>query len=98
MRRIAFVAFQECEVRGNWREGAAPAGPAGRWFIAEDDDCQVWLVRQDGLRRAFAFKKGANITMTSMMLSFESSNIANELSVDEDEQAGKQTSSKLRFT
>lgn len=48
----------------------------------------VWLVRQDGLRRNLAFKKDSVVSITPMMLRYESDDVVDEHTVDEDEKTG----------
>ena len=58
----------------------------------------LWLVRADGLKRAFNFRKGSKIQIGMMMMvMFTHKDIVEEIAVDEDERAGRETRSKLKF-
>ena len=101
--RITYVVFQECEIRGKWEgkidraitHGADPTEDA---LLLEDvnvepykaagDNCELWIVRPDGLRKAWSFKLGATITIRGNTAKFHQGDVANELSVDEDKQSG----------
>ncbi len=91
--RYAFISILDGEVRGAWQETTkAPAGaPESGWhkFHATNDACELWVVRQDGLRRAFRFKAGAVIGVGQMMVMFDQKDVIDELKVDEDEKEGK---------
>lgn len=95
--RVVYIAFQECEVRGDWT-GTTDVGKVAWIYTSEDEDGQVHLVRQDGLKRAFSFKKGSVVGMIPMTVFFESDNVTDELTVDEDERAGGEPKPKLKFT
>jgi hypothetical protein len=92
-----YIIFLECQVRGNWTE-TTDVGRTSRDCTAQDDNAEVGLVRQDGLRRNFIFKRGAVVSITPMMLGLENDDVVNELTVDEDGQAGKQPRPKLGVT
>jgi hypothetical protein len=85
--RIAYVSFLECEVRGNWQIKTSP-----EVYKAEDDNCEVSLVRPDLLRRTFVFKKNSYVYIIGSMLKFFQNDVIDELSVDEDAQSGKNNS------
>lgn len=92
--RTAFISFLECEIRGLWeRKLGRPdftSGDSWEQFSATlETDCEIWLVRPDGLRRAFRFKKNAVVAIGQMMVRFDQDDIAEELSVDENARKGK---------
>jgi hypothetical protein len=95
--RTTFITFLECEIEGNWSTMTPNGGGSGH-YIAKEDNAIVRLVREDGLKRNFAFRKNATIYITPMMLRFESDDMIEELTVDEDERAGRQPQSKLKIT
>jgi len=101
--RITYVVFQESEIRGKWegRKGNAfthGADPTEDALLLEDanvepfkaagDNCELWIVRPDGLRKAWSFKLGATISIRGNTAKFHQGDVANELSVDEDKQSG----------
>lgn len=102
--RITYIAFQECEIRGNWEDKIDDALNHGvdpedittltfekdnaEYYIALNDDCQLWLVRPDGLRKALVFKKRATVIIRGSTVKFHQSMVADELSVDEEKQSG----------
>ena len=102
--RITYVVFQECEIRGKWEskiESAITRGadPTEDALLLEDvnvepykaagDNCELWIVRPDGLRKAWSFKLGATVSIRGNTAKFHQGDVANELSVDEDKQAGR---------
>lgn len=99
--RIAYVAFQECEIRGKWEDkiddamdhGADPVDDGFALessnvepYHAKDDHCELWVVRPDGLRKAWLFKYGAMVTIRGNTVKFYQGMVAEELSVNEEEQ------------
>ena len=102
--RIAYITFLECELRGTWHDiqgnYKAQMGKGGKTYFTawREKEAQVWLVRSDGLRRNFAFKNKATITVHQGMIQFNQEDLLDEFGVDEDEQAGKQPKSKIDFT
>ncbi len=102
--RITYVAFQECELRGGWTNpvvdflisrGAEPDDfeskdpPNAERHKAVGTDCEVWLVRPDGLRRAWLFKRGHEIRIRGATIGFNQNSIVEELAVDEKTQQGR---------
>ena len=96
--RIAFVMFLECELRGNWSNpvvdndivhGAEPDDfltkdpPTAEQYLCKDNDCELWVVRPDGLRRAWQFKKLHGLIMRGNVVSFNQDSIIDELTVDD---------------
>ena len=92
--RKTYISFLECEVRGYWMDDLAPEivdeYPAKfPWkTYSALIEAEVSLVRSDGLRRIFKFEKGSEISIGQMMLEFNQEDVVDELSVDEDKQAG----------
>lgn len=98
--RETFISFLECELRGKWKNsaidyafsrGADPEDiinqnpPSAERYLCNGDDCELWIVRPDGLRRAFHFKKQHMLIIRSAVVSFNQSSIIEELSVDDDQ-------------
>jgi hypothetical protein len=103
--RITYVAFQECEIRGEWSDkiqdaldqGADPEDvrtinfeeDSAEYYVSSDDKCEVWIVRLDGLRKAWIFKPTAIVIIRGNTVKFHQSMVSDEISVDEKEQSGK---------
>ena len=96
--RHTFIAFLECELRGEWSNpvidhaiihGADPEDflsvdpPNSEQFACQGDDCEIWLVRPDGLRRAWHFAKEHMVIFRGNVISFYQNSVIEELSVDE---------------
>jgi hypothetical protein len=67
--RTFFIVFQECEIKGDWST-MTPTGSGH--YTAKEDNAIVRLVRQDGLKGNFDFRKNSVVYLTPMMPSFES--------------------------
>jgi len=93
--RKTYISFLECEVRGFWIDDLDPEivdeYPAKfPWkTYSALKEAEVSMVRSDGLRRIFKFEKGSEISIGQMMLEFNQEDVIDELSVDEDKQAGR---------
>ena len=62
-----------------------------------EGDNELWIVRPDGLKRAFVFKLGSIVEVGLQVVSFVKDDIKEELAVDEDEQSGRKPLSKLNL-
>ncbi len=58
--------------------------------VWKEDGAEVWIVRPDGLRRAWSFKVDSLVQVSSNAVMFRAQDVKEELSVDEDAQQGKQ--------
>ncbi|MCE2507388.1 MAG: hypothetical protein J4F36_13180 [Nitrosopumilaceae archaeon] len=103
--RTTFVAFQECEIRGSWEGKIQDALDRGldpedihilklerdssERYTAMNENCELWVIRPDGLRKAWVFKKDATIVIRASTVKFHQSMVDVELSVDEKEQSGR---------
>ncbi len=85
--RVAYVSFLECEIRGNWQIKNSREA-----YKAEEDNCEVLLVRPDLLRRTFVFKENSMVFIIGSVLKFHQNDVLDELSIDEDTQSGKNDS------
>ena len=85
--RNVFVTFLECEVRGEWtpQEFPPPSTVKYTWvrYMAINQGAEVWIVRSDGLRRAWSFKQKSPILITQSMLLFNQNDVIDEIAVDE---------------
>lgn len=102
--RITYVVFQECEIRGSWKSKIQDALDHGidpeeidsiglekdnsEYYDALNDDCELWVIRPDGLRKAWLFKKNSRIVIRGSTVKFYPSMIIEELFVDEEKQKG----------
>jgi len=93
--RTAYISFLECEVRGFWIEdedlgmmdGNLPSQQVWKIYHAATKGSEVSLVRPDGLRRMFRFKKNAEVAIGQQMIRFEQEDILEELSVDDNKKS-----------
>jgi len=93
--RRTYISFLECEVRGYGLDNLDPevtneypAKFSWKTYTALKDS-EASLVRSDGLRRIFKFRKNSEISIGQMMLEFDQDDVIEELSVDEDKQSGR---------
>lgn len=61
------------------------------------NDSEVWIVRQDGFRRAFKFKVPGKVWIGNGMIKFFNGELEEEIGIDEDEKSGKRPVGKLDF-
>ena len=97
--RLTILSFLECEFRGLWKDESIRRileSYTGKIDLVEhtapfhverytemEDDCELWLVRPDGLKRNFIFKKGALLDVSGTTVKFNQNFVNDELSVDE---------------
>jgi hypothetical protein len=100
-----FLTFLECAKRGSWEQMRQdhPAAhekiePYMNGYRALANDAEVWIVRQDGVRRAFRFKPTGKVWIGSGMIKFWNSEMEEEMAVDENEKSGKPPTGKLDFS
>jgi hypothetical protein len=92
---VATISFIECLVKGEaWQE----ENPVGILYqqavwrtyrVWAEGLAEVWIVRQDGLRRAWSFNLGSYIEIGQSVIQFMPRDVKDEIAVDEDAQAGK---------
>jgi hypothetical protein len=97
VERTAYLAFLECELRGDWNKILYKDGYEWHYYKAKSDKAELWLVRPDGLKRGFRFKDSSRIQIGMMMMMFAQKDLLDEIAVDENERAGEAPSSKLKF-
>jgi len=81
--RLTYISFLECELRGQWEDwideamekhGMDPEDLSLRSPAAENysarKGCELWIVRQDGLRMALLFKPKYMITISGTTVRF----------------------------
>jgi len=101
--RIAYITFLECEVRDGWADfetlGDIDASKGGEThYKAWREPAEIFLVRPDGLRRNFSFKKNSDIAVHNGMIKFNQKDLIGEVTIDEDEKMRKSPKTKLDFT
>ena len=95
--RTAYISFLECEVRGFWLEDEdcgmsnndLPSQQVWKIYHAATKGSEISLVRPDGLRRMFRFKKNTEVAIGQQMIRFEQEDILEELSIDDEKKLGK---------
>ena len=91
---IATISFIECLVKGEgWKEieSGLPYEQAV-WRshrVWKEDYAEVWIVRPDGLRRAWSFRLSAIVEVGQSVVQFMPQDVKEEIAVDEDAQTGK---------
>jgi len=92
------ISFIECQLRGNWQSLDSPrVREEFRGYHATGDDCEIHLVRPDELVRRFRMKQGATIRVGSNAIAFDSDQVIEELTIDEDKQQGKPSDKSTVF-
>lgn len=96
---VATISFIECIVKGKeWKEENFVPYQQAVWRtyrVSNEDKAEVWIVRPDGLRRAWSFRIGAYIEVGQSVIQFMPQDVKEELAVDEDAQAGKPSRPKV---
>ena len=92
---VVTVSFIECVVKNDCWEYQAKTEQIERdvwrfYQVWKEDGAEVWIVRPDGLRRAWSFKIGSIIQIGLQVIQFNKDDVIEELTVDEDAQQGKQ--------
>ena len=92
------ISHIECQLRGEWQPLDNTRGlQTFQGFHATGKNCEVHLVRPDELVRRFRMKQGARIRNGSNAITFNSSEVIEELTVDEDKQQGKPSDKSTVF-
>jgi hypothetical protein len=99
-----FLAFLECAKRGDWdvitdeldRFMRLEKSMTG--WRSRSNECEVWIVRPDGVKRAFRFPPRTKVWVGNGVIKFYGFEAIQELAVDENERAGKPPAGKLEFT
>ena len=91
---VVTISFIECLVKGKgWKEEESiiPYQQAiwRTYRVWMEDHAEVWIVRPDGLRRAWSFRLGAYIEVGQSVIQFMPQDVIEEIAIDEDAQAGK---------
>ncbi len=96
--RLTYISFLECELRGSWENwvdeatekfGMDPTDLTLNSNISKNyracEGCELWFVRQDGLRTALSFKSNEVITIFGSTIRFYQEGILEELTVNHNE-------------
>lgn len=91
---VATISFIECLVKGKgWQEqNPTITYQQAVWRtyrVLIQDHAEVWIVRPDGLRRAWSFRTGAYIEIGQSVIQFMPQDVVEEIAVDEDAKTGK---------
>ena len=94
VRDITTISFIECLLKkdGWWKIESGLPHEQATWRtyrVFKEDYAEVWIVRPDGLRRAWSFRLGAIVHVGQSVLQFNQWDVKEELAVDEDGQVGK---------
>jgi hypothetical protein len=92
--RTAYLSFLECDLKDNWNQILYKDGYEWHYYKSKAESAELWLVRPE---RGFSFKEGSRIQIGMMMVKFTHEDLIGEITVDEDERAGRTSSSKLKF-
>lgn len=98
-----FLTFFECAIRGKWEPISNKEYDHERLdesmngYRALANDAEVWIVREEAVKRAFRFKPLGKLWIGNGMIKFYNSAIEEELAIDEDEKSGKKSRGKLDF-
>lgn len=100
IKNVITISFIECLVKNEGWEmllsGKPFASDIWRLYkVWKETPAELWLVRPDGLRRAFSFRLGSIISVGQSVVQFNQEDVIDELAVDEDAQSGKHSRSTI---
>ena len=89
----AVVSFVECVTKGSWEVKYPEIESNSIWkkyrATGGDNQSEIWLVRPDGLRRAWIFKNNSDVYIGESAVRFRFFDVSEEIAVDEEKQSGK---------
>ncbi len=92
------ITYIECQLRGGWQGlDNTRSREEFQGYHATGDDCEIHLVRPDELVRRLRMKQGARIRVGSNAITFNSIDVIEELTIDEDKQQGKPSDKNTVF-
>ena len=92
------ITYIECQLRGSWQGlDNIRNREEFKGYHATGDDCEIHLVRPDELVRRFRMREGAIIRLGSNAVTFDSNQVIEELTIDEDKQQGKPSDKNTVF-
>jgi len=93
VENIVTISFIECLVKNEgWKKVLRRTPPSSQvwrtYKVWKETPAELWLVRPDGLRRAFSFRLNSIIYVGESAVQFNQDDVIDELAVDEDAQTG----------
>ena len=100
IKDVLTISFIECMVKGEgWQKIIKHTDLALQiWMmykVADEGASELWIIRPDGLRRAWKFRLGSIIEVGAQVVQFRNEDVIEELAVDEDAQEGKKPKPRL---
>jgi hypothetical protein len=97
---VATISFIECLVKGKGWQEENPIIDYKQaiwrtYRVQTQQPAEVWIVRPDGLRRAWSFRLGSFVEVGQSVIQFMPQDVEEELAVDEDTKTGKPSRSKV---
>ena len=85
-----FIVFIELKITGSWAESPQRnLTLKGDFIVSRGEGSEIQIVAPDGLRRHLFFKEDAIVSINQNILTYNHTD-ANEITVNEDEQAGRE--------
>ena len=99
VKDILTISYIECMVKGEGWQKITKRVDLGlqvwrMYKVWKEDASELWIVRPDGLRRAWKFKVDSIIEVGALV-QFRNDDVIEELAVDEDAQAGEKPKPRL---
>ena len=96
VKNIVTISFMECLVKNEgWQmlpSGKPYASDVWRLYrVWKETPAELWIVRPDGLRRAFSFRLSSMISVGQSVVQFNQHDVIEELAIDESKQFPKKT-------
>jgi hypothetical protein len=98
-----YLSFLECAIRGKWEPirdepfDHEKLEKSMNGYRALATDAEIWIVRADGLRRAFSFQSLGKVWIGNGMIKFHNTDLGDEIAIDEAEKSGQKPYGKLDF-
>ena len=97
---ILTISFMECMVKGEgWQKIKKHVDLSMQiwrmYKVWKEDASELWIIRPDGLRRAWKFRLGSIIEVGTQVVQFRNDDVIEELTVDEDAQVGEKPKPRL---
>ena len=84
-----FIVFIELKIIGSWAESPQrDLNLKGDFMVSRREGSEIQIIAPDGLRRHLSFKEDAIVSINQNILTYNHED-ADEITVDENEQAGK---------
>jgi len=100
VKDILTISYIECMVKGEgWQKIIKHTDLALQvwkmYKVWKEDANELWIIRPDGLRRAWRFKLGSIVEVGAQVVEFRNDDVIEELAVDEDAQKGEKPKPQL---